>query len=74
MCLLVYPKTDTQMNILTSLFKEMSIEYELNTDSEIPYELAIELERRLENLKKHPEQGISFEQVKQKLKQSLKNE
>lgn len=72
MSLLVYPKTDAQMNILTSLFKEMNIKYEFNTDSEIPNELALELEKRLENLKKHPEQGISFEQVKQKLRQSLK--
>lgn len=72
MCLLVYPNTDNQMNILTSLLKEMSIKYEFNTPSEIPYEIRLELEKRLDNFKKHPEQGISLEQVKQKLKQPLK--
>lgn len=73
MCLLVYPKTDAQMNILTSLFKEMSIDYELNT-FEIPDELRDELEKRLEKLKNNPETGISFELIRQKFKTIQRNE
>ena len=28
MCLSVYPKTESQINVLTSLFKEMNIDFE----------------------------------------------
>ena len=30
MCLLVYPKTQNQINVLTTLFKEMNIDFEYN--------------------------------------------
>lgn len=73
MCLLVYPKTEVQKNILTSLFKEMNIDYEFDT-SELSPELATELQRRLDDLKQNPEQGISYEQIKQKLKKTTPNE
>lgn len=73
MCLLVYPKTEAQKNVLTSLFKEMNIDYEFDT-FELSPELAAELQRRLDDLKQNPERGISYEQIKQKLKKTTPNE
>lgn len=44
--------------------KNKVVEQEDNT---IPYELRLELEKRLENLKKHPEQGIFLEDLKKEV-------
>ena len=37
MCLLVYPKTQNQINVLTTLFKEMNIDFEYNPPQEESY-------------------------------------
>jgi len=37
MCLLVYPKTQNQINVLTTLFKEMNIDFEYTPPQEESY-------------------------------------
>ncbi|RKW12758.1 MAG: antitoxin [Capnocytophaga sp.] len=57
MCLLVYPKTQSQINILTSLFKEMNIDFEYDRqpkeeESYIPNKLTLQAMKEAEAMAK----------------------
>ena len=57
MCLLVYPKTQSQINILTSLFKEMNIDFEYGRqpkeeESYIPNKLTLKAMKEAEAMAK----------------------
>ena len=55
MCLLVYPKTQNQINVLTTLFKEMNIDFEYKPPQEesyIPNDLTLQAMKEAEAMAK----------------------
>ena len=55
MCILVYPKTQNQINVLTTLFKEMNIDFEYNfpqEESYIPNDLTLQAMKEAETMAK----------------------
>lgn len=71
MCLLVYPKSENQMQVLTSLLQEMNIVFDKST--EIPYEISEEYEKfllsREEEIENNPQISIPYEDVKNEIKE-----
>lgn len=70
MCLLVYPKSEKQISVLTSLLEEMGIYFEKSEDIsyEIPEEHKAVLLKRIDEYKKNPKIGVSYEEIKGKIK------
>ena len=56
MCLLVYPKTQSQINVLTTLFREMNIDFEYDPlpkgESYIPNKLTLQAMKEAEEMAK----------------------
>ena len=74
MCLLVYPKTQNQINVLTTLFKEMNIDFEYTPPQEesyIPNDLTLEAMKEAEPMAKDKNKK-SYATVEE-LMESLKN-
>jgi hypothetical protein len=74
MCLLVYPKTQNQINVLTTLFKEMNIDFEYNfpqKESYIPNDLTLQAMKEAEAMAKDKNKK-SYATVEE-LIESLKN-
>ena len=74
MCLLVYPKTQNQINVLTTLFKEMNIDFEYNFSQEesyIPNDLTLQAMKEAEAMAKDKNKK-SYATVEE-LMESLKN-
>ena len=74
MCLLVYPKTQNQINVLTTLFKEMNIDFEYTPPQEesyIPNDLTLQAMREAEAMAKDKNKK-SYATVEE-LIESLKN-
>ena len=74
MCLLVYPKTQNQINVLTTLFKEMNIDFEYTLPQEesyIPNDLTLQAMREAEAMAKDKNKK-SYATVEE-LIESLKN-
>ena len=74
MCLLVYPKTQNQINVLTTLFKEMNIDFEYNPSQEesyIPNNLTLQAMKEAEAMAKDKNKK-SYATVEE-LMESLKN-
>ena len=75
MCLLVYPKTQNQINILTSLFKEMNIDFEYDTQPKkeehyIPNELTLQAMKEAEAMAndKNKKKSATIEELMESLK------
>lgn len=74
MCLLVYPKTQNQINVLTTLFKEMNIDFEYTPPQEesyIPNDLTLQAMKEAEAMAKDKNKK-SYGTVEE-LMESLKN-
>lgn len=71
MCLLVYPKSENQVQVLTSLLKEMNIDYDKS--EEISYNISKEYESilldRIKELENNPQIAIPHEEVRNKIKE-----
>lgn len=71
MCLLVYPKSENQIQILTSLLKEMNIDFDKSED--ISYEISEEYKNilldRVKEIENNPQLAIPYEDVKNEIKE-----
>lgn len=71
MCLLVYPKSENQIQILTSLLTEMNIDFDKSED--ISYEISEEYKNilldRVKEIENNPQLTIPYEDVKNEIKE-----
>ena len=70
MCVLVYPKDETQKTVLTSFLEEKNIDFDYNiSDSETPNEYLQVLLNRANEITENPEQaGRAFDEFDKKMR------
>ena len=70
MCVLVYPKDETQKTVLTSFLEEKNIDFDYNiSDSETSNEYLQVLLKRVDEITENPEQaGRAFDEFDKKMR------
>ena len=70
MCVLVYPKDETQKTVLTSFLEEKNIDFDYNiSDSETSNEYLQVLLKRANEITENPEQaGSAFDEFDKKMR------